>query len=256
MNKKSASLVAKNIVASFEKHQPEILTGLGITGMLSAIVLAVRATPKAYRMLNDRKEELETDKLAVPETLKVTWRCYIPCALASIGGAACIIGANSVHLRRNAAIATAYTLSESAFKEYKSKVIETIGERKEETVRDSVAKNKLTQKPIAQNEVIITNKGDTLCFDALSGRYFKSDIERIRKTVNELNRVMINEMSVSLNDFYYELGLSAVPIGEELGWNVNRGLIEVSFSSQLADDGTPCLVMGYDVAPKYDYTRF
>ena len=34
---------------------------------------------------------------------------------------------------------------------------------------------------MANKEVIITSKGDTLCYDSVSGRYFKSDIGTIKK---------------------------------------------------------------------------
>ena len=86
-----------------------------------------------------------------------------------------------------------------------------------------------------------------------SGRYFKSDIEKIKKAECELNRQMLDDMYVSLNDFYYEIGLDSVKLGDELGWNVDSGYIDLSFSSQLASDGTPCLVIDYSVAPRYDY---
>lgn len=62
-------------------------------------------------------------------------------------------------------------------------------------------------------------------------------------------------MYVSLNDFYYKIGLDNTKIGDDLGWNIENGLIELHFSSQLAADGTPCLVMDYQVAPKYDYNK-
>ena len=62
-------------------------------------------------------------------------------------------------------------------------------------------------------------------------------------------------MYVSLNDFYYELGLENIELGEELGWNVNNGLVELNFSSQLSSDETPCLVMNYNIAPRYDYYK-
>ena len=45
----------------------------------------------------------------------------------------------------------------------------------------------------------------------------------------------------------------AKALTNELGWNVNKGLIELRFSSQLANGRTPCLVMSYSVAPEYDY---
>ena len=71
--------------------------------------------------------------------------------------------------------------------------------------------------------------------------------------MNKLNRDMLDEMFISLNDFYYEIGLSNTKLGDDLGWNVSEGLIDLKFSSQLTDDGTPCVVMDYSIAPKYDY---
>jgi hypothetical protein len=160
-----------------------------------------------------------------------------------------------VHARRTAALATAYKISETALTEYKDKVVETIGEKKEKQVRDKIDKDHIDKDPVSKKEVIITKAGETLCYDMLSGRYFKSDIEQIKKAVNELNRRMMNDMYISLNEFYDELGLSHTAIGYEIGWNIDSGLIETDFSSQIADDGTPCIVVGYSVAPKYNYSK-
>ena len=38
-------------------------------------------------------------------------------------------------------------------------------------------------------------------------------------------------------------------MGEDLGWNIDDGYIDLSFSSQLAEDGTPCLVINYQLSP-------
>ncbi|MFR8351429.1 MAG: DUF6353 family protein [Blautia obeum] len=45
-------------------------------------------------------------------------------------------------------------------------------------MKDAVAKDKVEKNPVVTREVIITEKGNTLCYDAISGRYFKSDIEK------------------------------------------------------------------------------
>lgn len=253
MKKPNISKILSSIRTSAAKHSPEILMGIGIAGMVATSVMAVRATPKALRLIEDKKAETNEEKLTPIETVKTTWKCYLPAVITGGVSVACLIGANSVNTRRNAALATAYTLSESALKEYQEKVVETIGEKKEQSVRDAIAKDKLEQNPVTNREVIITDKGDTLCFDAVSGRYFKSDIEKLKKAVNELNRRMRDEMYISLNEFYYEIGLNSIGIGDELGWNIDNGYIEPSFSSQLAEDGTPCLVIGYHVEPRYDY---
>ena len=63
-------------------------------------------------------------------------------------------------------------------------------------------------------------------------------------------------MYASLNEFYDEIGLPPIEIGDKLGWNMDDGQIEVDFSSQLAADGTPCLVISFNVAPNYEYYKF
>lgn len=262
---------AMNVIkAATIKHSPEILTGIGIAGMATTTVMAVRATPKALILIEDEKRRINAEireeaerngdevtqqvmKLDVMDTVLVTWKLYLPAAITGVMSIACLVGASSINIKRNTTLATAYALSETALKEYQSKVIETIGEKKEQTIRDEVAKEKVKKDPVENHEVIITAKGETLCYDAVSGRYFKSDIEKIRRCVNDLNREMCSDMYISLNEFYDEIGLPHILVGDDLGWNIDNGYIEPRFSSQLATDGTPCLVLDYYVAPRYDY---
>lgn len=253
MKKTNLSKVLKSIQISAQKYSPEILTGVGIAGMVATTVMAVRATPKALILIEEKKEDLQEDKLTPVETIKTTWICYIPAAITGTISIACLIGASSVNMRRRAALVTAYTLSESALKEYQEKVVETIGEKKEQAVRDAIAKDKVAKNPVSNREIIITEKGNTLCYDTLSGRYFKSDRDKIDKVINELNRRMRDEMYISLNDFYYEIGLNGISLGDLLGWNINNGYIAPNFSYQGAEDGTPCMAISYLVEPRYDY---
>lgn len=253
MSKLSVFFKAARNTAS--KHSPEILTGIGIAGMITTTVLAVKATPKALKLMEDARYEKEED-LTVPEKVKATWKCYIPATLLGLASVGCLIGANSVNLRRKAALATAYKLSETALAEYKEKVIETVGEEKAKDIRSAIAKDKMEKNPVTKSEVIITDKGESLFCDSISGRYFKSDMNTIEKAVNTINRRLLNEMSVSLTEFYSEIGLSPTSLSEELGWNMNDGQIEIDFSSQITDDGRPCIYIEYEIAPRYDYHKF
>lgn len=251
------SNVTQTITTFTKKNSPTILTAIGISGMIASTIFAIEATPKAVRLIEEKKRELKVEKLTPVETVKTTWKCYIPTVVLTVLSSGCIIGANSVHAKRNAALATAYTISETALREYKDKVIETIGEKKEQAVRDAIAKDKIDKNPVSKSEVIITKKGDTLCYDPWSSRYFKSDPEKIRKAINDLNYQIINEGMVTLNDFYYLLDLDSTRAGEDLGWNVNKGgQINFRFSSQIADDETPCLVLEFINPPTYDYTYY
>ena len=273
MTKSDVTKIFKNIGTMASRRSPEILVGIGIAGMCTTVVLAVKATPKALELIEDEKNrhnyELckearnsshdscnQINQLKPVDVVKVAWKPYVPAAVTGAFSIACLIGASSKYARRNAALATAYKLSETALTEYKDKVVETIGEKKEKTVRDKVAKDKVENNPVTKNEVIITEKGNTLCYDTISGRYFRSDIEKIKRAVNELNRQMLNDMYISLSEFYDEIGLSHIKNSDELGWNLDDGLIDIDFSSQLADDGTPCIVVDYLVAPRYDFSKF
>ncbi len=271
MKKAVFARIARSVKAGLYKRSPEILTGIGIAGMITTTVLAVRATPKALILIEDEKRRINAEllaeakrnkqehcgrvnKLKPVEVIRTTWRCYIPAGITGTLSIACLIGASSVNIRRNTALAAAYSLSESAMKEYQEKVIETIGEKKEQEIQDSVAKDKMKTDPVVSKEVIFTGKGSSLCYDSIS-RYFECDIETIRKAENTINKKLLNEMYVSLNDFYYEIGLRPSDIGDDLGWNIDDGFVDLYFSSQIAEDGRPCLVINYRIAPRYDFRK-
>ena len=241
------------IAKKIRSYGPEILIGAGISGMISSTVMAVKSTPKAMALIKEKKKELDKDELKFIEMFKAAYKCYIPSAVITTVSVGCIIAASNINHKRNAALATAYSLSESALKLYQEKVIETVGEKKEQQIRDEVAKEQIARNPVSKNEVIVTSSGNTLCYDVLSGRYFKSDIEKLRKVVNDLNHTMINSMCVSLNDYYYLIGLASIPTGDKLGWNANNALVELEFSTQMADEGVPCLVVDFRTRPKYEY---
>lgn len=276
MTKPNLSKMFGTAACVLKKHSPEILTGMGIIGMVGTVVLSVEATPKALVLMEEKKREInhdileeakangddvcqKVDKLKPIDVVKTTWRCYIPATVLGVASIGCLIGASSVNARRNAALAAAYTISETALKEYKSKVIETIGEKKTEKVESSVAQAKLDSDPIEKKEIIITDKGDVTCYDVWSGRYFKSSMDELNRIVNELNKRMLDSYYgyISLNEFYEAVGLSATKVGNDLGWKLDggRNLIELNFDSQIATDGTPCLVVDFDTRPVYEFDK-
>lgn len=257
MSKEGLKRTIKSAGRVLTKYSPGILTGIGITGMIGATFMAVKATPKALYLIETKKEESEVEELTPVETIKTCWKCYIPATLTTVLSAACLIGASTVSAKRNAALATAYSISEAALREYQEKVVEVIGEKKEKVVRDAVAKDQIERDPVTKSEVvIIDSNSNTLCYEPLSGRYFKSTIDKIKKAEIKLDRQMIQEMYVSLNDFYWEIGLDGTDLGDQMGWNLSKGYMDLSFSSQLADDGTPCAVIVYGIPPVYDYQNY
>lgn len=262
MDKTKFTKFLKDVQNGMSKHSPEILTGIGIAGMITTTILAVKATPKALELIEEKKREKiheneadVDDKLSAVETVKAAWKPYVPAVLTCAASTACLVGANTVNMKRITALSTAYKLSETALAEYKEKVIETVGAKKEKVIREKVAEEKVKQNPIANTGIIVTGKGTTRFLDYHSGRRFESDVNAIEKAENVLNRKLTNDMYVSLNEFYDILDLDHTKMGYEMGWGVDVGYIEFEKHAIIDEDGQPCIVLEYNVAPYYHYDK-
>lgn len=241
----------KHASDAIAKNSPTILTTMGVAGLVTTVVMTHKATIKAMDIMYDEAQDYD-EPFTKKDVFLATWKCYIPAASMGLVTAACIIGANSISAKRTAAIASLYSISEATLKEYQGKVIDTIGANKEGKLRDEIAQGRLDKNPASKSEVVLTGSGDMLCYDVLSGRYFRSDIEKIRQVQNSFNHSLISDIWLSVNDLYYELGLDGIKLGDNVGWNVDQ-MLEVDFRSRLTDDGKPCLVLDYAVEPKYEY---
>lgn len=255
MTKESFRTAMNDFKNGISKHTPEILMGCGIAGMITTTVLAVRATPRALELLHEA-EERKGAKLTNIEKVKTAWKCYIPSAVVGVASTACLIGSCKVNLRRNAVLATAYKIAETTHQEYKEKVIETIGEEKEKEIQEKVATERVKKNPVSSSTVYSTGQGNTLCYDAFSGRYFRTDINRIKRAELNIRELIANDGYASLNDFYEEIGLECTEIGDGMGWNQSWGKFKLDLTSILNEYDEPCLYISYEIKPDYNYSRF
>jgi Family of unknown function (DUF6353) len=256
-------MTLSNIVKQVEKivkdQAPTILTAVSVTGLITTAVLTGRASIKAKAILDDVAEkEYVAHGTCEPrsfiETVKLVWTVYIPPVGVGAGTIICMVAANRIGTRRAAALAAAYSLSEKAFVEYKDKVVEKLGQNKEQKVRDEIAQDQVNANPVSSREVIMTGLGMVLFYDSITGRYFESNVEYLRKAQNDINAQILNDMYASLSDFYNLIGLPETPYSSEVGWNAEN-LLTLNFSAVLADDGRPCISVNYDVSPIRDYYR-
>jgi len=249
------SQILKRTERVITDNSPAILTGLGVAGVVATVYFTGRATVKAVRILDAEKNwhVLERREFTPQDKVKRVWKLYIPAATTGLLTVSCIIAANRIGSRRAAAIAAAYTLAERGFEQYREKVIEKIGERKEELVRADIAQDRLNENPPPSREVIILGSGEVLFLEAFTGRYFMSDIETLRSAANQVNEAIINgEQSFSLSEFYDLVGLKHTSESDYIGWNLDR-MCKLSFSSAIANDGRACMSLEYSVIPQRGY---
>ena len=250
------STLASTVQGVVSKNATTILAAVAVSGVVATTVLAVRATPRALDAIFAASVACPDGEFAANtkiEKLKVAWKFYIPTAVMATATIACIIGGNTISTRRTAALASAYTLADTAIKEYQSKVVEVIGENKELKIRDAVSQDRLDANPVTANNLVhVANGGEVLFYDTVSGRYFKHDIESLRRAENTLNQRLLNSSYVSLNEMYREIGLDETKLGDDMGW-VPDNMIDFRFSARLASDNTPCVVLDYKIDPKMDW---
>ena len=256
--KLNLSGIVRDVQRTIGRYSPQILTGIGIAGMLTTVVLSVKATPKALSLIEEKKEELDTDKLTAVETVKTTWKCYIPAVATGVLSTACLISGNSIGTRRTAALAAAYKISETALLEYKDKVIETIGEDQEKVIREKIAQDKVDRNPVVEQHIITTSgdSGEVLCFDPYSSRYFMCNPNKLEAAINKINDEMYSD-GYACMDIYYDYieKLDHTKTSSKTGWNIDSGFIKSDFHSVLTKDNRPCLVVDFDVEPNYNYDR-
>ena len=256
-------IFGKNAGDMVVRNSPSILTALGVGGLFTTVFMAVRVTPKAVKLIEEEEytrkkdafvESFPFEPVTKMDIVKMTWKLYAPAVAMGLGTAICIVGANSISMRRYAALGGLYGLAEASLKEYQEKVVGTLGEKKEAAMRSDILQDKLDANPLSGNTIIMTGKkGNTLCFDTLSGRYFKSDIETIRKIQNDFNLQILNGSNyATLNEWYDELGLDHTKLGDKLSWSLDY-MLNLVFDTKLSDDGEPCLVLDYRVVPQKNY---
>lgn len=243
-------MAIKSMLKALEKYaadnSPAILTGVAAVGVLSTAFLTGRASFQAANLLEEESPFLDSK-----EKVRLVWKLYIPAAISGAMTVTCIISANRIGARRAAALATTITILERGFEEYREKVKQTIGEKREQQVNDEVVQDRVTRETAGRATVFVGD-GKVLCRDDFSGRYFESTVETIRKAANDTAKQIIHDSYASLTDFYERIGLDRTGISDEVGWTLDHDL-EIRFSSALTEDNRPVLSVQFEIEPVRKY---
>lgn len=243
--KRSLNLVKSNA--------PEILTGIGVGGVVITSYLTGKASYRASELIHEMEdvEGSHSDpKARLKERSKLVWKLYIPPVASGVVTVGCIVASQKSASRRTAVAMAAYSLTERTFAEYKEKVVEELGKGKEQKIRDKIAQDAVTNNPPKTNEVIITSGGNVLFMEGYTGRYLRTDMEEMRRAVNEFNHHIIHDLFVPLAEFYDIIGLDHTDQSIDIGWTSDK-LMELNFHAVVDHKaGEPCIVFKYDPEPK------
>lgn len=253
--------ISDGIEKYVKKNATSILAGTGICCFIASTISAVKATPKAVELLEEKKEELNSEELTIKETVSTVGTLYIPSAIMGISGFCFVTASVGNGTNRYLALSTSYKLLEEASRTYKEKVVETIGVRKEKQIRDSIAQDKVDNNPPKEQYIIMTDKGNTLFLDSLTGQYFRSDINDVKSKINDLREQLYtsHDNYARVDEWIMDLGEGQLTVPLSLsnhGWSaINQGkAVNVELRAVKASkyNDEPCLMLEYDPMPVDD----
>lgn len=236
---------------------PILLSVVSVVGVFSTTALAVKATPKAMKILKEKEE-----KLSVKEVVKATWKCYIPTAISAAVTVGCIAGAGILSERRITAITAAYGVLENTYKNYISKVKEMLGEETHREILKSIAAERATQENITAEACCCNtslgfegaDEEEYLFYDQFGDRYFTSTISSVLQAEYHLNRNFCLGGHVTLNDFYEFLGIEKTKTGDTFAWSsYDCDYYWIDFDhtkAKVSDDGLECYIISMVYPPE------
>lgn len=217
MNVKSLWKTAAKFV---DEHLPTILSGIALVGLGTSVALAIKETPKAQEAIVaakvDKVEKMDGNDIPLVSEVKLNpWEgfkavapVYWPLAVSVVGTGVCIIAADRTHNKRYLAVAAALSLKEKDLSEYRAKVKELFGEKKEDTVQRELAKDYAMSVPQDDGVVILTTHGEELFYEPITRTYFKSSPIAVEQGIRRFYVYFAKEHVASVDDLLEMLDVS------------------------------------------------
>lgn len=242
----AATRVAGRSLLKVRKHSPIILTATGIAGSVTATVLACKATlkledeiDKIERRVSIVKNTPAVDSKVVKMELSYVYtravidigKLYAPAVSVGVVSIGCLIGAQGIMQRRNAALVAAYAALEKGFNEYRKRVEDALGEDKERELRYGLAQEEVhdTKKGVVEQQLKVVDPTAVSVY----ARFFDESCPEWTKTpeYNLLflksqqawaNNLLHSRGHVFLNEVYDMLGIPRSQAGAIVGWVLNK----------------------------------
>jgi hypothetical protein len=242
-----------------QKHAPEILFGAGVVSMVGSTVMACRATLKLEEVLDKveadkakahRAKEL-VDAGEVPDGTTYTEsemkrdltiitvrgvtgviKLYAPAVILGGVGVICLTKSHKILQERNAALTAAYVAIDTAFRQYRSRVVDRYGEDIDRELRYDAEEVDIIDEETGKitSTVQVTPgepSGYARWFDEENTNWNPPQFHHhntlfLRNQQNWANDMLRSRGHVFLNEVYSMVGLSHTSAGAIVGWVYDR----------------------------------
>lgn len=226
-----------------QKHAPQIMLGVGITGTLTSTVLACRATLKLSDKLDTMHENVVAAKTvalttengkrnlarAYSENAAIVAKLYSPAIVLGSVSIGLITGSHISLTRRNTALTAAYAGLSQAYGDYRGRVRDDVGVEREfelyHAIKEEAVVNVHGAKTVIKTADPNTWSVYARFFDEASIQWQKdSEMNRIyvQCQQNYLNHLLHSRGHVFLNEAYDALGIERSSAGQVVGWVIDE----------------------------------
>lgn len=239
-----------------KKHSTLIMTIAASCGVITTTVLAVKATPKAVKLLEEA-EVKKGEELTVIEKIKYGWTPYIYCGLSAIGTIACIISIEHLNHKKQISLISAYTLLENSFSQYRDNIKQICGEDV-----DLLARQEIVRARYDPTLIVPENDEELLFFDYQGMRFFYSSFHNVIRAEHQILESIHNRGYACLNEYYDYLGIPQLDYGYQLGWGdyescdpYNVKELEFNYEKILMgkDKDVTCWIITASMPATFDY---
>lgn len=278
----AVAVKAARTVLLARKHAPVIMFSAGIAGSVTSTVLACKATLKLEDVLakaeidKEKAEEArrehperysEEDKASDERTIRVRTvfevaKLYAPAIGVGVLSYGLLTGAHVVLHKRNGALAAAYVAVDRAFKEYRARVSEELGEEKDREFRFGSKEVEYVEE--TEDGEIVTKRRRkahpnglsmySQCFDQLNVNWEPNseyNFHFIRCQQTWANDRLKARGHVFLNEVYDQLGFDHTKEGAIVGWVKGNGDNYIDFG--LSGDHAAYFMTGDENAVWLDF---
>lgn len=221
------------------KNNTTIMTGLAVTGVVSSVIMAIDCGSKCNELINKEEQRLKR-KINKKEQIQLCWKYMIPTGIMSASTIGCIIYSANVSNKKTAAVASLYSASQKTNDMMMNEIKKKLSPDEIKAMKKKVYSKQATNVPICNENF---PDGD-LIYDVMSDRYFRSTKNEIDAIVNNINKNVLQDMFVPLNDFHDMLGLDVLPNGNDVGWTVDN-FLEVDYTAIISEQNTAAIVIDY-----------
>lgn len=211
---------------------PNALTAGTVVGIFSTTGLAITATFKASKELEEKLKEDE--ELDIFDKLRIVSKYYVGTAVSGVATIGMAIASNRASAAHSAIIASGCALAQEAAEKAEKSLVASEKRNEEKTAE----LNKALMKDLPPDRYM-------WCKDLQTGAMFKTNKEILDNADGQIRERFQEDRATTINDLYSMIGVDRIEIGDDYVITETNTLHPLDVTPCFAEDGSIMLKLFY-----------